>query len=308
MERNTEFNERIRALAERIHEGFDYISVEEARREILLWISETRQINALKLRLEPPELTEEEWSDLDNFVIRRSMGMPFAYILGRTNFYGLELAIGPGVLIPRPETEELVDRCMDWLVNRIENGASNLRILDLCAGSGCIGVAIGRSLADKMRNREIHRATLDITFSDLSGYALEYARMNGDVYAEPGLSFSAVEGDLMAPFRTSNAPPFDLIACNPPYVHPDEIPLLSPETYLHEPREALFHSNPPALYIEILKQCQAFLKPGAAMMMELSPYIHEVVKLLCEQEFPDCETRIETDLSGKSRFLIFTCK
>ncbi len=308
MGHNIEFNERIRGLAERIQEGFEHISAEEARRELLLWISETRGINALKLRLEPPELSEDEWSDLENFTVRRSMGMPFAYILGRTQFYGLELAIGPGVLIPRPETEELVDQAINWLTDRILAGATELRILDLCTGSGCIGVAIGHGLAEKMRKRELPRVPLDITLSDLSGYALEYARINADVYSQPDLAFQIVEGDLMAPFRKENASPFDLIACNPPYVHPDEIPLLSPETYLHEPREALFHPDPPSLYLEILRQCNAFKKPDGEIILELSPYISEVVKLLCEKEFSGCECRIEKDLSGKSRFMIFTCK
>tara|TARA_Y100001937_G_scaffold128452_3_gene205122 strand:+ start:388140 stop:389075 length:936 start_codon:yes stop_codon:yes gene_type:complete len=307
LENNTTFNERIQELAGLIHEGFNYISYEEARRELLLWISETTGLNAIKLRVDPPELSEEQWSSLESFAVRRSMGMPFAYLLGRCHFYDLELAIGPGVLIPRPETEELVDRAVAWTEERIAESTEKLRILDLCTGSGCIGVATGHALKQKMNQRKLPKVELDIALSDESAYALEYARVNSDAYAEPGLHFSIFEGDLMAPFRKEKAPPFDLILCNPPYVHPDEIPLLAPETYLHEPAEALFHNDPPALYIQIIRECLPFLSDHGVIIMELSQFVYQVVSMLCENEFPDCTYRVEKDLSGKQRFLIFAC-
>ncbi|MCB1169341.1 MAG: peptide chain release factor N(5)-glutamine methyltransferase, partial [Leptospiraceae bacterium] len=251
MEIQGKFHEKIGALAEEIHIQFGHLSPDQARRELFLWISELTGLDPLRLRVDPPGLTEKDWRSVEDFVRQRCKGIPFAYILGRAGFYGLEFSIGPGVLIPRPETEELVDRALYAAESRIRTGQSTVRILDLCAGSGCIGVALGQALQAKMKSGRLPTAGLEIGFSDLSSRALEYARLNAENLLDKGPKLEFHHGDLMAPLRKRKAAPFDLICCNPPYVHPDEIDLLSPETYLHEPKEALFHPDPPELYQKI---------------------------------------------------------
>lgn len=308
MEIETKFNNRIQGLANRIHEGFNELSIEEARKELLLWISWTQGINALKLRLSPPNLDETTWQEVEIFAEKRSQGIPFAYIMGKTEFYGLELTIGPGVLIPRPETEELVELALEWLQKHIQSGMQEIRILDLCTGSGCIAVAIGHTLQERIRNQKLPSVKLTISLSDSSSQALNYARANANRYGSSELEFRMFQGDMMNPFKEQDASAFDLIVCNPPYVHPDETPALSAETYMHEPAEALFHPDPPALYLQILKQCLEFLNADGLIILELSPFISEAVLSMCEQEFPECYYRIESDLSGKDRFLIFACK
>ncbi|MCB1138855.1 MAG: peptide chain release factor N(5)-glutamine methyltransferase [Leptospiraceae bacterium] len=308
MEIQRKFHERIGSLAAEIHSRFSHLSRDEARREVYLWISELTGLDPLRLRVDPPELTENQWDSVQDFARQRSQGLPFAYILGRAGFYGLEFAIGPGVLIPRPETEELVDRALYRAESRIRTGQSSLRILDLCAGSGCIGIALGHVLQQRMKSGKLPATNLEICFSDLSNRALEYARLNAKNLLEESFKPEFFQGDLMAPLRNQEMAPFDLICCNPPYVHPDEVDLLSPETHLHEPEEALFHSNPPELYRQILAEIAPFLAKQGQAILELSPFISEAVRMLCGSAFPDHSCDLESDLSGKCRFLIFTCK
>lgn len=165
-------------------------------------------------------LTDSEYNNyrlmLDKLITR----FPLAYILGHKEFYGLELQVSPGVLIPRPETELLVEECMKRLQR--EEAA----IADIGAGSGAIAVALGANLP-----------SAKIYSTEISPVALEVARANVEKH-QLEERVSIIWGDLLVPLFDLGVK-FDAIVSNPPYIPTGEIETLEPEIRLYEPKEAL---------------------------------------------------------------------
>ncbi len=156
---------------------------------------------------EPPQLTFNRW------IARRGEGRePLAYILGSWEFYGIDFKVTPSVLIPRPETEALVERALELI------GSRELRVVDIGTGSGAIAVAIAA------------HSTAKVTATDLSPRALEIAKENAG-----GRPIEFREGDLLGPLLGLE---FDLVCANPPYVSDADYAGLAPELH-HEPRVAL---------------------------------------------------------------------
>jgi release factor glutamine methyltransferase len=151
--------------------------------------------------------------------MRRGRREPAAYVTGAREFYGREFRVGPGVLIPRPETELVVDRARALAGDRTE-----LCVADVGTGSGCIAVT-----------RALERARARVIASDLSERALAFARENAQRLGAP---VEFVQGDGLAPLR--DRAPFDLVVMNPPYVDPAARAELAPEVRDHEPAEAIF--------------------------------------------------------------------
>jgi release factor glutamine methyltransferase len=180
---------------------------------------------------------------------RRLGGEPLQYIMGRAEFYGLEVAVGPGVLIPRPETERLVDFALEaW-----REGGS---VCDLCTGSGAIALAIARE-----------RPGVPAVYgTDLSAEALDYARRNA---ARLGLPVTFVLGDLFA-----SVPPglrFQLVTANPPYVSPAAYAVLPAEVKEYEPRAALWAAEEGlAIVRRIARESPLRLVPGGVVLCEIS--------------------------------------
>lgn len=208
-------------------------------------------------------------------VDRRAAGEPLQYILGRWEFYGLAFAVGPGVLIPRPETELLVDLARDFLAGRPQ-----ALVYDLCAGSGCVGL----SVAHHCRGAQVH-------LLELSPKALVYLTKNAAAYPNAAVH----NDDILQPRETYS--PCDLILSNPPYVAAAELPGLSREV-LQEPAMALdggadglrFYRGLAALWF-------AKLRPGGLLAMECGEgQAEDIVRL-----FPGRETRILQDFNGISR-------
>ncbi|HEX6998313.1 MAG TPA: peptide chain release factor N(5)-glutamine methyltransferase [Gammaproteobacteria bacterium] len=178
-------------------------------------------------------------------VARRAAGEPLAYLLGRKEFFSLELAVTPDVLVPRPETEVLVERALDLLPP-----AGERRVLDLGTGSGAIALAIKHE-----------RPRADVTAADASAAALAVARANGE---RLGLAVRFVCSDW---FEALAGERFELIACNPPYVRSTD-PALA-HALRFEPREAL-DGGPDGLaaYRAILGHAAAHLAPGGHLLLE----------------------------------------
>ena len=190
------------------------------------------------------EVTSEELVRLRLLVDRRRSREPLAYVLGEWGFRGLTLNVDPRVLIPRPETELLVERCLERL-QEIESP----RVLDVGVGSGAIALAIAQ---------EHPRAR--VLAVDRSPAALEVARDN--------LAASAVDGRVE--FREADLlrgilGPFDLVVSNPPYVAPDEIETLEPEIRLYEPRAALVGVG---VGEAIAEAARSILSPGGWLLIE----------------------------------------
>lgn len=209
-------------------------------------------------------------------VERVSAGEPLQYVLGRARFYGLDFRVTPDVLIPRPETEGLVDLIVDRCGAR-----ADLRVLDIGTGSGCIAIALARALK-----------FADVTAIDISERALACARENAQSLK---VRVNFLKGDIL----DLNALPgeWDVIVSNPPYVLESEKKSMEPHVLDFEPHLALFtpDSDPLRFYTPIIDYWQTHRAPGGMLFMEINP--------LCAEMFKNAE--ILRDFCGKSRFVVY---
>ncbi|NDL68830.1 peptide chain release factor N(5)-glutamine methyltransferase [Anaerotalea alkaliphila] len=197
---------------------------------------------------------------------RRTAGEPLQQILGTADFMGFEFHVDKHVLIPRPETEELVE----WALETIrEEGA--VRILDMCTGSGCIPVSLGL-LQDGLK---LHGA-------DLSWDALEVAGGNASKHR---VEVSFHQGDLFDALKGTDVEAFDLILSNPPYIESETLKELMPEVVGHEPRMAL-DGGPDGLafYRRIARDARKWLKEGGWLFLEIGWNQEEAVRKILEKE------------------------
>lgn len=229
-------------------------------------------------------LVEEELNLYRNAITRRRQGEPSAYIIGKKEFWSLDFQVNPSVLIPRPETEILVEQALA----RIEGEA---RVLDLCTGTGCIAIAIAQE-----------RPNVYIDAVDISAEACRIAEQNAAHHGVMG-RITILQGDLFQPLSRSEK--YHVITANPPYVRDDEFDNLSQEVQ-REPRIALF-AGPDGLDVvrAIINEAPAYLRPGGTLLMEVDPrQIPEIIENIGKPalgEHSRCE--IIQDLSGKERIL-----
>lgn len=218
---------------------------------------------------------------------RRMRGEPAAYILGKWGFCGLDLTVTPEVLIPRTDTEVLVEKALELAGKR----SSPLRILDLCTGSGCIGCALGRMLPQSR-----------VVLADLSREALNVAKQNA---RDCGLGARAVcvEADAMsdpAPQLGS----FDLIVCNPPYIARGELPALDASVREYEPLKALDGGEDGLdFYRSITRRWKSVLHPDGWLLFEVGEtQADDVTRLMAENGFAGLGTALD---SGGYRRVVF---
>lgn len=198
--------------------------IEDPAGEAELLITQTLHIDQPRLYTEDIEISPETLSIVKSLAARRALGEPLQYIIGHVEFYGLKIYIGKGVLIPRPETELLVEEVIKKIAGRTTSDDNlNLRILDLCTGSGCIAIALTKNLP----RAEVYGV-------DMSDAALGYALRNAEQNSVKNVSF--LKGDLFGPVVEMG---FNCIVCNPPYVKRGDIPGLQQEIRDYEPIEAL---------------------------------------------------------------------
>ena len=199
------------------------------------------------------ELTAAQLRALVAMTERRAEREPLQYITGEQEFFGLSLRITPATLIPRPETEHLVEAVLAWAAAQLSE-SPKLKVLDVGTGSGAIAIALAKSLPDA-----------EIVACDVSTAALAVARGNAE---RLGARVRFVESDLLAAF--AEYPLFDVIAANPPYVPDLDGALLQAEVRDHEPHIALFGgADGLDLYRRLIPQAQAALRAGGLLAMEL---------------------------------------
>ncbi len=226
--------------------------IESARLESELLLAHALGIDRLQLFLSldrPPE--EGEIERARALLQRRGRREPCAYVTGKREFYGREFRVGPGVLIPRPETELLVDRA-----RALCGGRKDLRLADAGTGSGCIAITLALELGP---------GTL-VVASELSAAALAYARANAEAL---GARVEFREGDGLDVLGDERS--YDLLLSNPPYIDPALRDTLAPEVREHEPHEALFA---PADDLDrhvrrLLDQGVSLVRPGGFVLVEL---------------------------------------
>lgn len=224
---------------------------------------------------------------LDDLVCRRLNGEPVAYIIGRREFMGHDFQVGPGVLVPRPETELLIEQAIG-LIDRLWP-EEPIRVLDLCTGSGAIALSLALAMSTERRVR--------ITGSDISPEALHYARRNRESLGLDD-AVELVQGDLL----DWTAGPWDVILANPPYLRPDQID--GNTEIAAEPRLALDGgTNGIELIERILDRTAEVAAPRFGMIIEIDPDHAGVVRSMAAARFPTAHVIIVPDLAGLDRFV-----
>ena len=282
---------KIWTIIELINETTGYFKkkgIESARLEAELLLANCLGIERIQLYIafERP-VSEEQLSRFRETVRRRAAGEPAAYLTGYREFWSLKIRVQKGVLIPRPETELLVEEALKLLKPRDQEMA----IIELGTGSGAISVA----LAKEIKNSVIYA-------SDISASALAVARSNIE---EHGLQerIRLVCGDGLAPFRQRAL--FDLIISNPPYICRREIGALAPEIKEHEPLQALDGGDDGlAFYRQWIPQMFSLLRSGGCVIFEIGAEQAAAVSQLFRgtEEFADIT--IKKDYAGHCRAVI----
>ncbi|MEM6647827.1 MAG: peptide chain release factor N(5)-glutamine methyltransferase [Bacteroidota bacterium] len=229
-------------------------------------------------------VTPEQAAAVDAMLQRRLAREPLQYILGYTDFYGLRIDVTPDVLIPRPETEQVVE----YALARIADVPSP-QVLDAGTGSGCIALAVKHQRPDA-----------EVWACDLSWEAIQVAQANG---ARLGLDVRWFRGNLLTKHFTSRVSPhLDLLISNPPYVSQAETDTLAPEVIDHEPHLALFAAadDPLIFYRALVDIGQKALQNGGWAVFEThADYGEDVGDLLREAGYDRVE--VKADYNGRSR-------
>lgn len=234
-------------------------------------------------------LNESELAAFKELVQRRASREPLAYILGEREFFSLCFEVSPAVLIPRPETEELVEHAINHL-RRLN--IESPRLLDVATGSGCIPIAL-------LKNLPGARA---VAF-DLSEDALTVARKNAAALAVSDRC-EFLQQDFRLPWTTQVAGPFDLITANPPYVASAEWETLVPEVRDREPKTALVPGESGfEAYAAILPQLNRRLTENGMAWIEIGMNQGQALLEMVANFCTDLSGRVHQDLSGRDRFL-----
>ena len=203
----------------------------------------------LYLQHERP-MDESELSLYRDFLKRKVKGEPYEYIAGEIPFFHCRFRLSPDVLIPRPETEILLEKAVLEIQKK---DYSDKVAWDLCCGSGCLGVSLKKALP-----------ALEVSLSDLSEKAIEIAKANASMN---DATVCFYQGDLLSPFRQGKA---DFVLCNPPYISNQEFDSLDPSVRLYEPKIALV-SGPSGLefYTRLADELPVYLNRGAKVFLEI---------------------------------------
>lgn len=267
-----------RRLATRYGDG-------EARWMVRLMMEEFKNYSPVDMAVRGDfETGESVERRIDETVGRLLNGEPIQYIFGKARFYGMNLKVTPDVLIPRPETEELVD-----LIVNDRGGERDLRVLDVCTGSGCIAIALARNLPFS-----------EVDAIDISREALAVARENA---SELKAAVSFKEGDALR--MGADGAEYDIIVSNPPYIAEHERAEMDRNVLEHEPALALFvpDADPLRFYIAIARYALVALKEQGGLYFEINPlYASDLAGQMKAMGWSDVS--IQPDMQKKNRFLI----
>jgi release factor glutamine methyltransferase len=233
------------------------------------------------------ELDPQSVARFEGMLARREVGEPVAYIVGSAGFYGRVFSVDRRVLVPRPETEHLVEAVLDYL--RGTPAESVRAVADV--GTGCGAIAITLAAEDPR---------LHVAAGDCSGEALAVARLNARRLGTEGVHF--VEGDLLEPLSEDG--PFDVVVANLPYVPTVDVPNV-PHPVGYEPRVALDGGRDGLdLYRRLLEGAESAVKRGGAIFMEAAPGTIEALAACAEASFPGAGIEIGTDYAGLDRYVV----
>jgi release factor glutamine methyltransferase len=233
---------------------------------------------------------KEQLDELHDLVRRAGQNEPIAYLIGKTEFYSLDIFVNSACLIPRPETELLVERAIEFLRPR----SSAQFVLDLCTGSGCIAVAIAKNFPPAQ-----------IIATDISDTALKVALKNIEKYRLND-RIKLLCGDLFDPVVPQlDAEKFDLVVCNPPYVSSSEFESLEKNVRDYEPHVALLAGDDGLnIYRRIIEKTFDFLKPDGLLLMEIGYGQGKTLKALLEGAGCFAKIKIEKDFHNNDRIAV----
>jgi len=263
--------------------------IDDARLEAELLFCHALGISRERLYVRlPEEIEAAELARYESLLLRRLAHEPLAYITGHREFYGLELACTPAALIPRPETELLVELALDGVGGR-GSGVGETRVVDVGTGNGAIAVAIAVNLPEA-----------SVIAIDASRAALLLAQRNARTHGVEG-RIDFVQGDLLSPLRG----PVDVIVANLPYVPTRLYEKLPPEIRDHEPSSALHAGRRGTGVIErLLAQSPTLLRPGGLLVVEHAWNQGGRLREAARAAFPGARIETRRDLSGKERALV----
>ncbi len=269
------------------HAALEAAGIPDARLEAELLLTNVLSVPRHRIyAFQEQELTPEEAGLLEGLLERRLGREPLAYILGHKEMYGVDLAVGPGVMIPRPETELLVERCLFLGMMRMHEG----EMVIAEAGTGSGGISI---------NLAIHLPAARVYATELSEEALKIAEANVGMHNVQD-RVTLLRGDLLEPVSE----PVDLIVANLPYIPTDRIAMLQPEVQ-REPREAL-DGGPDGLDVirRLLRQSVHKLKDTGVMVLEIDPGQAELLTGEALALFPEAAISVEQDLARLDRVFV----
>lgn len=272
----------------------------EAKRESRLLLQHVMRLpmHAFLAQKQSP-VSLQAFRNYSDLIRRRAAGEPFAYLTGRREFFSIEFTVDRSVLIPRPETEELVELVLSTIQKNQnsrtrrypighERAGTGIRILDVGTGSGNVAAALAIALP-----------SASLTATDLSSAALEVARHN---LMDLGLEgrVQLMHSDLMDALKGQQEA-FEIVVSNPPYVLREEYEGLEPDLF-YEPRMALVVDDPESFFEKLFAQARSLLCPGGKIFMESSPSLLPRLKTKAvDAGFVDVD--LHTDLSRRTRFL-----
>jgi release factor glutamine methyltransferase len=235
--------------------------------------------------LEEPRLSESVIRDMEIASVKLSEGYPVQYITGKTEFMGLDIHVNRDVLIPRPETEELVS-----LIIAHYQDAKKIRILDIGTGSGCISIALANYLK-----------FAEVLAMDVSAGALALAKSNAE---HNNVEIEFFHADILDSSWFDGPERYDVIVSNPPYVRTSEKDMMRWNVLGHEPYDALFvpDDDPFRYYRAILEFSQIRLEWGGAIYLEVNEFLYEEMGSWMKDLGYD-RYEFYTDLKGKTRML-----
>lgn len=247
-------------------------------------LKELCRIDPIKIALDPSYFISQDYKNiLIESLDKISKNYPIDYIINKKNFYGYDFYVNEDVLIPRPETEELVQ----WVLEDNTNIKKSIKLIDLCSGSGCVGITISKE-----------NKNMDVTLSDVSEKALEVCNKNK---VQLNSDAKTIKLDLNSNFKSNYK--YDIIVSNPPYLSPNEANEIG-ENVKFEPEIALFApiNNPLHFYKRIIEFALINLNKKGQIYLELNPvFIKDFIQLLSDYNLNDVNFR--DDFRGKKRLV-----
>ena len=280
---------KIKEVLDRTIQFFKDKKLDQARLEAEWLVAGGLKLDRVQLYMKyEQELQEQELAKLREFVKRRAGGEPLAYITGTKGFYKLDFKVTPDVLIPRPETETLVEHAIEWAKKNLKE-KEEIKILDLGCGSGCIGL----TMAYELTNAKVHLV-------DVSEKALAVAKENSvSLEVDQRCIFTLGDASELASKIDSQ---FDLILANPPYISPED-PEVEVNVKKYEPQKALFAANGTSLLKAWSKLYASKLSQPGLVMMEMGYKQGSEMQKYFEELNAFDIVQVVKDLSGHDRII-----